>query len=289
MRDLAAMIAGLANDLFGYDGKVVHGPEPRGGLPGRQPQPPLPGHHQGPHRARLRPAGDARGGPPADAALVQRQPRRGGALMRVAVVGTGLRRPGDRRPAWPSRGTTSSASTSTEGKVAALERGEPPIHERGLDELLRRNLGVRLRATTDLAAAVARQRAHLHLRRHAVPGRTAASTCRSSSRPPRQIGEALAGQHQLPRRGGQEHRRARHHRPGRDPGPGARLGQARRARTSASGSTPSSSPRARRSTTSCAPTGSSSAATPGPWRRSASSTPASRGCRRRRPTPPRPR
>ena len=41
-----------------------------------------------------------------------------------------------------------------QGKVAALDRGDPPIFERGLEELLRRHLGVRLRATTDLAAAV---------------------------------------------------------------------------------------------------------------------------------------
>jgi UDPglucose 6-dehydrogenase len=41
-----------------------------------------------------------------------------------------------------------------ESKVAALNRGEPPIFERGLQPLLRRNLGTRLAATTDLAGAV---------------------------------------------------------------------------------------------------------------------------------------
>ena len=41
-----------------------------------------------------------------------------------------------------------------ERKVAALNRGEPTIFERGFEPLLRRNLGTRLRATTDLAAAV---------------------------------------------------------------------------------------------------------------------------------------
>lgn len=40
------------------------------------------------------------------------------------------------------------------GKVERINRGEAPIHERGLDELLRRNVGVRLRATTDLWTAV---------------------------------------------------------------------------------------------------------------------------------------
>jgi UDPglucose 6-dehydrogenase len=41
-----------------------------------------------------------------------------------------------------------------ERKVAALNRGEPPIFEPGFEPLFRRNLGTRLRATADLAAAV---------------------------------------------------------------------------------------------------------------------------------------
>ncbi len=39
-------------------------------------------------------------------------------------------------------------------KVERILRGEPPIHEEGLEPLLRRHLGTRLTATTDLAAAV---------------------------------------------------------------------------------------------------------------------------------------
>lgn len=39
-------------------------------------------------------------------------------------------------------------------KVAAINAGEPPIHERGLAELLSANIGQRLSATTDLTAAV---------------------------------------------------------------------------------------------------------------------------------------
>jgi UDPglucose 6-dehydrogenase len=39
-------------------------------------------------------------------------------------------------------------------KVEAISRGLPPIHEAGLEELLRSNVGVRLRATTDLAEAM---------------------------------------------------------------------------------------------------------------------------------------
>jgi len=39
-------------------------------------------------------------------------------------------------------------------KVDRINRGDPPIHERGLAELLQANVGKRLRASTDLAAAV---------------------------------------------------------------------------------------------------------------------------------------
>lgn len=39
-------------------------------------------------------------------------------------------------------------------KVARINRGEPPIHEPGLPELLRRHLGQRLRATTSLREAL---------------------------------------------------------------------------------------------------------------------------------------
>jgi len=41
-------------------------------------------------------------------------------------------------------------------KVDAINSGQAPIHELGLPELLKRNVGTRLSATTDLAAAVAR-------------------------------------------------------------------------------------------------------------------------------------
>jgi UDPglucose 6-dehydrogenase/GDP-mannose 6-dehydrogenase len=40
-------------------------------------------------------------------------------------------------------------------KVERIRAGEPPIYERGLEALLRRNIGDRLTATTDLAGAVA--------------------------------------------------------------------------------------------------------------------------------------
>lgn len=40
------------------------------------------------------------------------------------------------------------------GKVNRINKGDPPIHENGLEALLKRNVGTRLRATTDLRAAV---------------------------------------------------------------------------------------------------------------------------------------
>jgi UDPglucose 6-dehydrogenase/GDP-mannose 6-dehydrogenase len=74
--------------------------------------------------------------------------------MRVAVVGTGyvglVTAVG-----LAELGHTVTCIDIDERKVAALERGEPPIFERGLEPLLRRNLPDRLGATTDLAAAVA--------------------------------------------------------------------------------------------------------------------------------------
>lgn len=73
--------------------------------------------------------------------------------MRVSVVGTGY------------VGLVSGVGLSElghdvtcvdidQGKVDLINKGAAPIFEEGLDELLARNVGVRLRATTDLRAAV---------------------------------------------------------------------------------------------------------------------------------------
>jgi UDPglucose 6-dehydrogenase len=73
--------------------------------------------------------------------------------MRIAVVGTGY--VGLVTAAGLAElGHTVVCIDIDERKVAALGRGEPPFFERGLEDLLRRNLGIRLRATTDLGAAV---------------------------------------------------------------------------------------------------------------------------------------
>ena len=73
--------------------------------------------------------------------------------MRISVIGTGY------------VGLVSGACFAETGhdcicvdvdasKVDRINRGEPPIHENGLDALLKRHVGTRLKATTDLRAAV---------------------------------------------------------------------------------------------------------------------------------------
>ena len=74
--------------------------------------------------------------------------------MRVSIVGTGY------------VGLVTGACLAEHGhdvtcvdvdprKVEMINSARAPIHERGLPELLQRNSGQRLRASTDLAAAVA--------------------------------------------------------------------------------------------------------------------------------------
>ena len=73
--------------------------------------------------------------------------------MRISVIGTGY------------VGLVSGACFAETGhdcicvdvnaaKVERINRGEPPIHENGLEALLKKHVGTRLRATTDLHAAV---------------------------------------------------------------------------------------------------------------------------------------
>ena len=73
--------------------------------------------------------------------------------MRISVIGTGY------------VGLVSGACFAETGhdcicvdvdasKVERINRGEPPIHENGLEALLKRHVGTRLKATTDLRAAV---------------------------------------------------------------------------------------------------------------------------------------
>jgi UDPglucose 6-dehydrogenase len=73
--------------------------------------------------------------------------------MRVAVIGTGY--VGLVTAAClAERGHTVTCVDRDADKVARIARGECPIHEPGLAELLERHRGSRLQASTDLAAAV---------------------------------------------------------------------------------------------------------------------------------------
>ena len=81
-------------------------------------------------------------------------PVRGRGVMKVSIVGTGY------------VGLVTGACLAERGhdvvcvdvdrsKVDAINARRAPIHEAGLPELLQRHVGTRLRATSDLAAAVA--------------------------------------------------------------------------------------------------------------------------------------
>ena len=73
--------------------------------------------------------------------------------MKICVIGTGY--VGLVTGAcFADRGHEVTCVDYDKGKVDAISQGKPPIHEVGLEDLLRKNVGVRLRATTDLAAAM---------------------------------------------------------------------------------------------------------------------------------------
>ena len=117
-------------------------------------------------------------------------PRSRGSAMNVAVIGTGY------------VGLVSAAGLAFIGhdvtcvdidpdRVATLERGEAPIHEPGLDDLLTKS-SERIHATTDLTAAVTG--ADLTLICVGTPSRSDGSIDLSFvERAALQVGEALAG------------------------------------------------------------------------------------------------
>jgi UDPglucose 6-dehydrogenase/GDP-mannose 6-dehydrogenase len=110
--------------------------------------------------------------------------------MKVAIIGTGY------------VGLVSGVCLAEKGhdvtcvdidadKVVRINRGEAPIHEEGLDELLRRNVGARLRATTELTGAV--QASELTMIAVGTPFDGARIDLTYIRTAARQIGEALAG------------------------------------------------------------------------------------------------
>ena len=73
--------------------------------------------------------------------------------MKVAIIGTGYVGLVS-GVCLSDRGHDVTCVDIDEAKVDRINRGDPPIHEDGLEELLQRNVGTRLRATTDLPGAV---------------------------------------------------------------------------------------------------------------------------------------
>ena len=73
--------------------------------------------------------------------------------MRVSVIGTGYVGLVT-GTCLAEKGIDVTCVDIDQDKVDCINRGEPPIYERGLEELLKKNIGWRLRATADLRTAV---------------------------------------------------------------------------------------------------------------------------------------
>lgn len=74
-------------------------------------------------------------------------------MMRVSVIGTGYVGLVT-GTCLAEKGLDVTCVDIDQAKVDRINRGEPPIYERGLEALLQKNIGERVRATTDLRGAV---------------------------------------------------------------------------------------------------------------------------------------
>ena len=153
MAELAERLAELGRTYFGYEGRR-RPPHERGArVPRRQPGEAPSRDHEGPPAPRLHAARRAGRRTEALAGLVRREPRVGGSLMRVAIVGlgyvglvTGV--------CLAEKGHQVTGVDLDQERVCVVAAGRAPIFEEGLDVLLEHNVGERFRATSDLAAAV---------------------------------------------------------------------------------------------------------------------------------------
>ncbi len=125
-RARAASSSRPRSELFGYQGKVVLGKAAGSGLPGRQPEPPLPGHRQGARAARLRAAGARRRRRLPLAGLVPPQSSRRQRPDADLDRRHRLCRPRHRAPAWRSAATTSTCVDLDPAKVDSDQRGPRP-------------------------------------------------------------------------------------------------------------------------------------------------------------------
>ncbi len=179
---------------FGYEGAVVRAAERGRGLPRRQPEPPLPGdrRRRGPSSATSRRSTLDEGlrALAASGTATTARRRRPDEGLRSSARATSGSSPA---PASRTAATTSSASTSTRSEVDAINAGRAPIHEAGLEELLARNVGARLRATTDLARPSPARDADADRGRHAVRRRRGSTSPRAGGRPRDRRGARAAG------------------------------------------------------------------------------------------------
>ena len=129
--------------------------------------------------------------------------------MRISVIGTATSA-SSRAPVSRKSATTCLCVDVDKSKVDRINRGEPPIHENGLEELLKRHVGTRLRATTDLRAAVIDSEITFIAVGTPFDGSRIDLSFGARSRAPDRPGDPRQGQ--LPRGRGEEHRRSRHHR-----------------------------------------------------------------------------
>ena len=220
MRELAErVVAAAAACSATREGRVQASPDAR--LSRRQPQPALPGHHQGARtiwattrRSRSRTGWIARCLVPRSPGCGRspgcRPPRRAREWPPDESLDHrhGLCRPGDR--GLPRReGPPRRLRRYRDAKVAAISRGAAPFHEPASIRSWRGTSASRCSATADLRAAVLAPTSPCSRSARRSTAGDRPDLCPRGGAPDRR---GLTRQAGLSRRGGQEHGRARHHR-----------------------------------------------------------------------------
>ena len=205
--ELADLAVKAAADLFGYRGKVVLGRSVEADYLIDNPNRRCPAIDKARLGAWFRPEGIHRRRHLSVLDLVQPQSNCRGGLMKISIVGTGY------------VGLVTGACLAESGhdvvcvdvdprKVDMINSARAPIHESGLPELLQRNAGRRLRASTDLAAAVAAT--ELTFIAVGTPASGGKIDLKYVEAAASEIGAALRQKTELPRGDRQEHGDTRH-------------------------------------------------------------------------------